>query len=105
MGTIKKAGLAPDCKMHMKELISASLDACIFPYICLVTLPCPTLCNSMDCSLPSPLSMKFSRQEYWNGLLFPSPVDLPDPGLGLRIKPESPALQADSLPTEPLGKP
>ena len=43
--------------------------------------------------------MEFSRQEYWSGLPFPSPGNLPDP----RIKPGSPALQADSLPTEPLG--
>ena len=42
----------------------------------------------------APLSMGFSRQEYWSGLPFPSPGDLPDPG----IKPEFPALQADSLP-------
>ena len=42
--------------------------------------------------------MEFSRQEYWSGLSFPSPGDLPDPG----IKPRSPALQADSLPSEPL---
>ena len=48
---------------------------------------------------PAPLSMEFSRQEYWSGLPFPSPGNLPDP----RIKPGSPALQADSLPTEPLG--
>ena len=51
-----------------------------------------------------PLSMGFPRQQYWNGLPFPSPGDLPNPG----IKPESPvspALQADSLPTEPLGMP
>ena len=45
--------------------------------------------------------MKFSRQEYWSGLPFPSPGDLPYLG----IEPWSPALQADSLPTEPLGKP
>ena len=45
--------------------------------------------------------MEFSRQEYWSWLPFPSPGDLPDPG----IKPLSPALQADSLPPEPLGKP
>ena len=45
--------------------------------------------------------MGFSRQEYWSGLPFPSPGDLPDPG----IKPRSPALQADSLPTELWGKP
>ena len=49
----------------------------------------------------APLSMEFSRAEYWNGLPFPSPGDLPDPG----IKPRSPALQADYLPSEPPGKP
>ena len=42
-------------------------------------------------------SMGFSRQEYWSGLPFPSPGDLPDPG----IKPESPALEADALTSEP----
>ena len=46
-----------------------------------------------------PLSMGFSRQEYWNGLPFPSPEDLPDPG----IKPISLVLQADSLPLSNLG--
>ena len=45
----------------------------------------------------APPSMEFSRQEYWSGLLFPSPGDLPHPG----IKPRSPTLQADSLPSEP----
>ena len=49
---------------------------------------------------PSP-SMGFSRQEYWSGLPFPSPGDLPDPG----IEPRSPALRADALPSEPPGKP
>ena len=44
----------------------------------------------------APLSMEFSRQEYWSGLSFPSPGDLPNPG----IKPASPALWADSLPSE-----
>ena len=44
--------------------------------------------------------MGFSRQEYWSGLPFPSPGDLPDPG----IDPRSPTLQADSLPAEPPGK-
>ena len=48
----------------------------------------------------APLSMGFSRQEYWRGLPFPSPEDLPDPG----IEPGSPALQADVLPSEPPGK-
>ena len=48
--------------------------------------------------------MEFSREEYWSGLLFPYPVDLPDPGIE-PMSPVSPALQADCLPTEPLGKP
>ena len=46
-----------------------------------------------------PLSMVFSRQEYWSGLPFPSPGDLPNPG----IEPGSPALQADTLSSEPPG--
>ena len=45
--------------------------------------------------------MGFFRQEYWSGLPFPSPGDLPDPG----IEPRSPALQADALTSEPPGKP
>ena len=49
----------------------------------------------------APLSMGFSRQGYWSGLPFPSPGDLPDPGIETR----SPALQADSLRSEPPGKP
>ena len=43
--------------------------------------------------------MEFSRQEYWSGLSFPPPGDLPDPGM----EPRSPALQGDSLPSEPQG--
>ena len=49
------------------------------------------------------LSMGFFRQEYWSGLPFPSPGKLPDPGIE-PASPVSPALQADSLPAEPLGK-
>ena len=48
----------------------------------------------------APLSMGFSRQEYWGGVPFPSPGDFPNPG----IEPGSPALQADSLLSEPPGK-
>ena len=49
----------------------------------------------------APLSMEFSRHEYWSWLPFPSPGDLPNPG----IEPRSPALQADSLPSESPWKP
>ena len=69
-----------------------------------------SLCDLTDYSPPVyslcsisviPLSMEFSRQECWSELPFPPPGDLPDPG----IEPGSPALQADSLPTEPPRKP
>ena len=78
-----------------------------------VTQSCPTLCYPWTfCNLwtfcdpwtvahQAPLSMGFSRQEYWSGLPFPSPGDLPNPG----IKPRSPTLQADALTSAPLGKP
>ena len=49
----------------------------------LVAQSCLALCNPMDCMLPGPVSMGFSRQEYWSGLPFPSPGDLPDPRLNL----------------------
>ena len=62
----------------------------------LVTKLCPTRATPLTVACQVPLSMRFSRQEYWNGVPFPSPGDLPDPG----IKPRSPALQADSFPTE-----
>ena len=76
---------------------------------------CKQLCPVLGCvqlfmtlglyvACQAPLSTEIFRQEYWGGLPFPSPEDLPDPG----IKPAflaSPALQADSLPTEPLEKP
>ena len=62
----------------------------------LVTKSCSTLVTPWAVAHQAPLSMGFSRQEYWSGLPFPSPGDLPNPG----IKPEFPELQADSLPTE-----
>ena len=61
-----------------------------------VTQLCPTLCDPMEYK-----SVEFSRPEYWSGLLFPSPRDLPNPG----IEPRSAALQADSLPAGSPGKP
>ena len=62
----------------------------------LVTKSCPTLAIPWTVACKASLSMGFSMQEYWSGLPFPSPEDLPDPG----IEPRSPALQADDLPTD-----
>ena len=63
---------------------------------------CLTLCNLVDCrAYQAPLSVRFCRQEYWSGVPCPPPGDLPNP----RIEPRSPTLQADSLQSEPPGKP
>ena len=69
-------------------------------YCCSAAKLC-LFCNPMDCSLPRSSVHRIALQEYWRGLPFPSPGDLPTPG----IEPESPAWQADSLPTELSGKP
>ena len=61
----------------------------------------PLFATTWTIAYQAPLSMEFSRQAYWNGLPFPSPGDLPDPG----IKPGSPTFQADALLSEPPGKP
>ena len=63
-----------------------------FSRVQLFVTPCTVSCQA-------PLSMGFFRQEYWNGLPFPSPGDLPDPW----IETGSPTLQADSLQSEPPG--
>ena len=71
-------------------------------YLCSVTQLCPILCDAMDIS-QTPLSMGFSKQEYWSGLPFPTPGDLPNPG----IKPASlasPALAGRFSTTVPAGK-
>ena len=62
----------------------------------LVAKSCLTLSTPWTTACQVPLSMGFSRQEYWRGLPFPSPGDLPHPGFERRF----PALQADFLPTE-----
>ena len=61
---------------------------------------CLLFCDPMDCSPPGSSAMGFPGQEYWSGLPFPSPGDLPSP----EIEPGSPTLQAYSLPSEPPGK-
>ena len=62
----------------------------------LVTKSCPTRVTPWTVACQAALSMGFSKQEYWSGLPFPSPGDLPNP----EIEPRSPALQTDALPTE-----
>ena len=74
---------------------SFMLRSCVLvSHVLLFVTPWITACQA-------PLSMGFSRQGYWSGFPFPSPGDLPKPG----IEPGSPVLQADSLPSEPPGKP
>ena len=65
-----------------------------------VAQSCPTFGDPMNRTYQAPPSMGFSKQDHWSGLPFPSPGDCPNPG----IKPGSPALQADVLPSESRGK-
>ena len=73
--------------------------------VCVLTQSCPILCDPRTNLCQAHLPMGFSRQEYWSGLPFPSPGELPDPGM------EAPCLlrllhwQADSLPLSHLGSP
>ena len=72
--------------------------------MCMCAQLCPTLWDSMDCSLPvSPVHGIF-RQEYWSGLSFPPPENLPDPVIET-ASPVSPALGGEFFTTEPPGKP
>ena len=73
-------------------------SACLLFVHAVLTQSCPTVCDPWTVAHQTPLSMGLSRQEYWSGLPFPSPGALPDPG----IEPESPALKADSFPSEAL---
>ena len=74
---------------HLPEFAQVKLFSHVWLFAALWTVACQ-----------APLFMGFSRQEYWSGLPFPSPGDLPDPG----IEAGSPTLQADSSPSEPPGK-
>ena len=67
----------------------------------LVAQSCPALCHPGSVAHQAPLSMGFSRQEYWGGLPFHSPGNSPNPGIGHRF----PALQVGSFLFEPPGKP
>ena len=67
----------------------------------LVSKSCPALLTPQTVTHQAPLSMGFPKQEYWNGMPFPSPGDLPNP----EIEPTSPALQGDSTPLSHQGSP
>ena len=86
----------PKRRQHWEKLIKLEMVLLLsrFSHVQLCVTPWTIACQS-------PLSMKFSRKEYWSGLPCPPPGDLPSPG----IEPRSLALQADSLPSKPPGKP
>ena len=83
------------------EMESPSREDNLFPVKVLVAQSCPTLYDPMDSSLPTSSVRGILQARKLEWVVIPSPGDLPDPGIELR----SPALQADSLPFEPPGKP
>ena len=96
-------------RVHYYSSISSLTVTCLIACVCVCVCVCElsqlsrvqlfaTLWNVLG---QAPQSMRFSRQEYWSGLPFPLPGDLPDG----RMEPMSPALQADSLPMSHLGNP
>ena len=97
-----KTGKQLLCGQHLEQLLRfvvshwASLKRRDGGLGGLVAKLCPTLAIPWTVACQAPLSMGFSRQEYWSGLPFPSPGDRPNPG----NEPGSPALQADGLPTK-----
>ena len=77
-------------------------NKCYLSHLCAQSLSCVQLSvTPRTVACQAPLSIGFPRQDYWSGLLFPSPGGLPDPGM----KPMSPAWQADSIPVGPLKPP
>ena len=70
-------------------------------HVCLAVQSCPALCETLCFTPPGSFVHGIFQAKYWSGLPFPSPGDLPNPG----IKPRSPAMQAYTLPSEPPGEP
>ena len=85
------------CKGHLATIPLKTL-------LCVCAQSYPTLCEPVDSTLEASLSMEFSRQEYWSVLPFPTPGDLPYPGIK-PISPTSPALAEKFFTTVPPGKP
>ena len=84
------------CQMTSQQVVASCLILEKWSFL----VVCDSL-RSHRLTYQATLSVEFSRQEYWSGLPFPSPGNLPDP----RIEPRSPTLQADALLSEPPGKP
>ena len=82
-------------------ILRATLVLCINGLLCVCSIVQLCFATPQTVAHQSPLSTGLSRQEYWSGLPFPSPGDLPDPA----IEPGTLALQVDSLPSGPLWKP
>ena len=101
--------LAQIAEIYIKGMVSVSSDSRLFPHIEKCLLFCylvpkwyPTFVTPWTVAHQASLSMEFSRQEYWSRLPFPSPWDLPDPGIEL-ASPLSPALARRFFTTEPPG--
>ena len=82
------------------QAVQCLTDTCVCVCVCVSRSVVSDSVTPWSVARQAPLSMEFSRQEYWSWLPFPSPGDLPDPGM----EPRSPALQADSSLSEPPGK-
>ena len=95
-GFAKSSLLPVNSQVFFKALFST-----LYYGLCLVAQSCQTLCDLTNCNPGSSVPGGFSRQEYWSRLLYPPPGDLPNSAIEHR----SPALQVDSLPSEPPGKP
>ena len=88
-------------RLRMESGRTASVQGKCESVQVLVTQSCPTLCDSMDCSPPGSSVYGILQARILQWVAIPSPGDLPNPG----VKPWSSALQLDSLPSEPPGKP
>ena len=90
------------CPLYNEMVLEIGRNWLMFSQRSVLSLSCVRLFAApWTVAYQAPPSMEFSRQEYWSGLPFPSPGDLPNRG----IEPGSPCLQADTLPSEPPGKP
>ena len=89
--------------VEIKSCVYGASGVCqsSWPKLGQFTVPCSVAQSRLALGGQAPLSMGFFRQKYWSGLPCPPPGDLPNPGMDHR----SPALQADSLPSEPQGSP